>query len=259
MAEFGTLGFKDFDRGVVLTLGSVLVDLDIDGDTRQAYAIECPGLLEYPDSDNLPEQLRPLPTFPTGMVPVFFVFPEEVFQPYIVPCIVVRRGDMTPNFDRASWWGNQTKPTSTSTSKAVKINGEWVVGPSELITKRHAVPFDIGYEVQSYARLQNDEVRLLVCVLRATRPPWFSVEVFDSENCRGLYDAGPVNVSDISELADVADRTLAHSVSFDIRAEIDLDDPIVSDAQDGRPGVLTGLPEITYKPFFPPPVVPPDC
>ncbi len=259
MAEFGTLGFKDFDRGVVITLGSELVDLEIDGDIRQAYAIDCPGLLEYPDGDNLPEELRPLPAFPDGMVPVFFVFPEEVFQPYILPCIVVRRGDMTPNFDRAPWFGYQNKPAADAVTKAVKINGAWVTGPSKTVTREHAVPFDIGYEVQSYARLQNDEVRLLTCILKKMRPPWFSVVVFDSEDCRGVFDAGPVAVSDVSELAEVADRTIGHSVSFDVRADIHLDDPVVNDGQDGRPAVITGLPEITYKPFFPPPVVPPDC
>ncbi len=136
----------DFDRGVVESLGSELVDIKVDGDVRQAYVLPCPGLIEYPDSDNLPEELRPMPTFPTGTVPVFFVHPEEVFQPWIVPCIVVRRGDITPNFTRAPWYGYQSTGVTGAPQVAVEINGVWVSGPSQKVYKWNPTPFDFGYE-----------------------------------------------------------------------------------------------------------------
>ena len=258
--QYGSVWVTDFDRGVVTSIGSVLADIEVDSDVRQHYVLPCPGLAEYPDTDNLPEELRPVPTFPTGTVPVFFVHPEEVFQPWVVPCVVIRRSDLTPNFDRAPWYGYQDQPAMGAPTTAVKINGEWVVGPTKRVLKQNPSPFDIGYEVQTYARLQFDELKLLRCVMKTMRPPWFSVYVTDTVGCVRAYDAGPMNISDLSELADVADRTLAHSISFDVRAELDLSDEFCVPGPPGSGlGVVTALPEVTYKAFIPPPVVRPDC
>lgn len=263
--EFGSVWVTDFDRGVVTTIGSVLVDIEIDSDIRQHYVLPCPGLSEYPDAQNLPEELRPLPTFPAGTVPVFFIYPEEVFQPWIIPCVVIRRSDITPNFDRAPWFGYQTKPSSSAKQIAVKINGEWVTGPDKMVVKWNPIPHDIAYEVQVYARLQYDELKLLHCVMKRTKPPWFTVHVLDDKGCVGGYDAGPVSISDLSELADVADRTIAHSISFEVRAELDLDDEFCTPGDGNDYGVLTSLPEVTYQMYrsplklHPDVTVPPDC
>lgn len=259
MAEFATVGLTDFDRGVVVSLGSELVDITVvegtEEQVRQHYAISCPGLAEYPDEDNLPQELRAIPHFPDQYVPVFFMYPSDVFQPYILPCIVVRRGDLTPNFERAPWWGYQRKPTSDATQIQVPLpNGDKLTGYNKYVEKWNAIPWDISYEVQVLARLQLDAIPLLNCILKAVRPPWFSVAVYDDQGCKRLYDAGDISVSDVSELADIADRTIGWNISFTVRAELDQEGEniIANGGAPGTPGVITRLPEITYVPILDP-------
>lgn len=262
--EFHFIGLTDFDRGVVVTLGGELVDVEVDGDIRQMYALQCPGLRELPDQANMPEDLRQIPYLPDGYVPIFFAHPEAVFQNYILPCVVVRRTNLSPNFERAPWFGYQRVPALDANPVAVRIGPggqDFVHGFDKYVSRWNPVPFDIGYEVQVLARLQLDAVPLLTCVLRRTRPPWFSVAVFDDGGCRRLYDSGPVEVTDISELVDVADRTIGWTISFDVRGELDLHDSAVYENTPGTDaGVVTGLPEITYHPpFLPGQLVVPDC
>lgn len=251
MAEFAVVGLTDFDRGVVTSLGSELVDIEVDGETRKHYAVKCPGLNEYPDISNMPQELRPIPHFPDEYVPVFFMHPSDAFSPYILPCITVRRGDLTPAFDRAPWWGNQRKPASDAKKIKVKVGHEkFLEGYDKYVEKWNPLPWDIGYEVQVLARLQNDAVPLLQCLLKIVRPPWFSIAVLDDHDCRRLYDAGDVSISDVSELADIADRTIGWNISFTLRGELDQDEEVcrVNGGEPGVPGVITGLPEITYVP-----------
>lgn len=260
--EFGTVCLQDFDRGVVVTAGGQLVDVEVDGDVRQMYALECPGLREYPDQDNMPEQLRQIPFLPDGFVPVFFAHPEDSFQSYILPCLVVRRSSLIPNFERAPWWGFQRKPSCDANPVTVQIgHNEFVEGFDAYKVKWNPIPFDITYEVQVLARLQLDALPLLKCVLRRFRPPWWSIAVLDDQECRRLYDAGDLSISDISELVDVEDRTIGWNLSFTLRGELDLDDAVEYKNEEGAPaGIVTVLPEITFHPpFVPPPVVPPDC
>ena len=46
--------------------------------------------------------------------------------------------------------------------------------------------------------------------------------IYDSKGDLRQYDAGEVSVSDASELADLADRTIGWVISFEVRGEIDL-------------------------------------
>lgn len=259
---FGVVCLQDFDRGVVTSAGGQLVDVEVDGDVRKMYALECPGLREYPDRANMPEELRQIPFLPDGFVPVFFAHPEEVFQHYILPCVVVRRSSITPNFERAPWWGFQRAPSPDANQVHVKIGfNEFVSGYDKYCVKWNPIPFDIGYEVHVLGRLQLDALPLLKCVLKRFRPPWWSIEVFDDQQCRRLYDAGDLGISDISELVDVEDRTIGFSLSFTLRGELDLDDAVEYKNEEGATaGIVTALPEVTFHPpFWPPPVVPPDC
>jgi hypothetical protein len=240
------LSIRDFDRGVVETLGGELVDLEIDGQTRQAYAVKVPNLYEYPDSEGFTEDLRPLPAYPTGYVPIFFMHPEEVFQPFILPCIVVRRSDFTPNFSRAPYWNYCRVPAPDANPIYVEIGGKIVQGWDKYITREGDRPYDIGYEVHTMARLMNDELRIFTQVLKITRDHWFSVFVKNSTGESGSYRAGPVSISDQSELVDVSDRTLSHMIGFDVWAFLTLSDDVVS----GPGDIVTAIPEITFRPFW---------
>lgn len=225
MGVISTVGLKDFDRGIILSLDSQLIDIQIDGDTRQAYVLKVDGL-----ATNL-EYYAPY-------VPVFFTTPEDVFQPYRLPCIVIRRNDLTPAFDRSPYYGLQR--TSAPTAKKVLIpttNGVRT-GYNKYVSAELPTPFDIAYDVQMYARTQNTAIPLLMKLLQVCRPPFFSVAVFDSVGDKRQYDAGEVSVSNGSELADIADRTISYTISFSIRGELDLV------PQTTESNIVTALPNI---------------
>lgn len=242
---FGLVDLPDFDRGVVTTIGGTLVDVTIPNEegTRQAYAVKIDGLLETD------------PKFGEdgGWVPILFLHPEEPYQLWELPAIVIRRGDLTPNFERQSWFGYVKCPAADAQDIWVKVGDKALKGSSRYETRRWPLPMDISYEVQAFARLQLDAIKILHHLLTRILPPWFSVEVYDSKGDRRLYDAGPVSISSLSELADIADRTIGWSLSFDVRGEIDVLPPAFSGATPGvgEYGVIL-LPEVTFRPLPPP-------
>lgn len=225
MGVISTVGLKDFDRGMILSLGSQLIDIQIDGDTRQAYVLKVDGL-----ATNL-EYYAPY-------VPVFFTTPEDVFQPYRLPCVVIRRNDLTPAFDRSPYYGYQRTPAPTAQKVMIPLNDGMLTGYNKYVSAELPTPFDIAYDVQMYARTQNTAIPLLMRLLQVCRPPFFSVAVFDSVGDKRVYDAGEVSVSNGSELADIADRTISYTISFSIRGELDLV------PQTAENSIVTALPNI---------------
>ena len=97
---------KDFDLGVIETIGAELIDITVDGGTRKAYAKTVPGVTTN------------VPGF-GGKVPVFFGYPEDVYQPFKLPCYVVSRTGLEPNFSRAPWYGYRRAPLDNASKMAV--------------------------------------------------------------------------------------------------------------------------------------------
>jgi hypothetical protein len=205
----GRVSLTDFDRGVIESLGSQLIDIQVEDGTRKAYAIRVDGL------DTNVQAYAPY-------VPVFFSTPEDVFQPFKYPCVVVRRNDLTPAFDRSPFYGYQRVPAPNAQLIKTAAGNKVLEGYSSYVSAVLPTPFNISYDVQVYARTQNVGIVLLTRILQTTRPPFFSVAVYDDLNDRRLYDAGEVSISSASELADIADRTIAWTISFEVRGEIDL-------------------------------------
>jgi hypothetical protein len=224
-SEIASIAVTDFDRGVIESLGARLIDITVDGSVRKAYAMSVDGLTTNVE-DFAPD------------VPVYFAIPEDVFQPFRLPCIVVRRNDLRPAFDRAPFYGYQRAGAPGSQVVRVPAGDNVLQGYSSYIQRVLPTPFDISYDVQVYARRQVTGITLLTRILQSTRPPFFTVAVNDSLGDRRLYDAGEVVVSSNSELADISDRTIAWTISFDVRGEIDLEAQRVQDS------IVTTLPEI---------------
>lgn len=228
MGAIATVNLRDFDRGVIESLGSELISFQVDGAMRQAYALDVPGL-------------RPNIEYYGPYVPVFFATPEDVFQPYRIPCVVVRRNDLRAAFERSPFYGYQRTAAPDARVVRVPAGDKVLTGSSKYVTAALPVPFDIGYDLQVYARTQNTGITLLTRVLQTCRPPYFSVAIYDSLGDRRLYDAGEVNIASNSELADIADRTIAWTISFDVRGELDLE------AQHTEESIVTSLPNIRVQ------------
>lgn len=207
----GTIGLRAFDKGLVETLGAALYPMVVDGVERSVYAVDVDGVKTNLEGYD-------------GRVPVMFALPEDVFQTYKLPCFIVRRNDLKPAFERAPWYVTHRAPSDGAGEIIVPTGrrGQFLRGWDSYDTKRGAMPFDISYDVQILARRHMNGIRLLTYCLQRCPPPFFTMSCEDSIGDKRLYDCGEVAVSSASELADIADRTMAWTISFEIRGELDL-------------------------------------
>lgn len=205
----GTLSFRDWDRGVFKTLGAEVAKITVDGRLRNVYALSVPGI-----DSGLSEI--------DGKVPMRFAYPEDAFGPYLLPCVLVRRNDMQPAFERKPWFGISARAPAPGAKQITLPDGR--VGYDRYREQWRPVPFNINYDVVCMGRLQNEADLLLTYALRHIRPPGFVFKVIDSKGDVREYDAQEVSVSGASELADIADRTIAWSIAFTALAEVDLED-----------------------------------
>lgn len=188
----GSVFLKDFDRGIVETLGATVTGND--------YFLDIVGV---------------------GNVRVIWANPEQVFQDFVMPAIVIRRDDISPALGRLMLGALQY---SQGVSQAITVGG--VGGFTHKETKPQAYPFDISYTVQSFARLQNQAVRMLSYVLRVY-PPYCRVRVVDSVGDERTYQGYMESIADLDEVTDAVEKMSAFSVSLRVEAELDLIDPVV--------------------------------
>lgn len=207
----GTLSFRDWDRGVFVRLGSEVVTVTIDGQPRKVYAVPVPGV------DSGLQELG-------GRVPARFATPEDAFGPYRLPVFFIRRNDMQPAFARKPWYGISCRAPAPDAVEITLPDGR--KGWSKYREQFRPTPFDISYDVVVMGRTQGEADLMLMHALRNLKPPGFVFKVIDSKGDVREYDAQEVSVSAASELADIADRTIAWSIAFIALAEVDLEDSV---------------------------------
>lgn len=210
MATLSTITLRAYDLGLFETLGAVLYDYTVDGETRKVFARSIPGV-----STNIPGL--------SGAVPFFFAMPEDVYQAFVLPCVLLRRTSLTPAFERAPWYGYERAPDVTANPITItKPDGSTITGYDKYAEKAVSTPFNIGYDVQIMARTQSDFLMIFQTLMMTMRPPFFTFGAIDSLGELRLYDAGAVSVSDSSEITSIVDRTISATVSFEVQGEIDL-------------------------------------
>jgi|GEM_PF-4921424 len=210
------------------TLEADIEHYDVDGETRSIYACDVPHLNSgFSDINN--------------KVPCQFQDPEDVYQPFMLPCFQFRQNDLTPAFDRHPWYTWVARAPSKDAQKVELPDG--TVGYTKYDNQWRATQFDITYDCMVMARRKQEAILMLHYVLRRFIPPWFIFKVVDSKGDVREYDAGEVSISNTSELADIAERTVGYTVSFTVRAEIDLHDDRVF------PAMIE--PHVTYARYTP--------
>jgi hypothetical protein len=207
----GTLTLRDWDAGALLTLESEIATYTVDGDVREVNVIRVPGV------DSNLDHLD-------GRVPVLFFTPEDVYQDFLLPCFTIKRNDLTPAFDRHPWYQWVARGPAKGAKEITLPDGR--KGYDRYENQWRATQFDITYDVQVMARRQQESNLMLMYALRHFIPPGFIFKVVDSLGDVREYDAVEVSASETSELADIADRTVGWTISFTVRAEIDLHDPV---------------------------------
>lgn len=247
-APSGLVGLRNFDAGVVETLGAEVHEVDTGKGPHSNYYIT--------PSRTFP--VEPAPGLPG--VPITFSHPEDVYARYRQPIIVVRRDDISPAMNR--WHPGQKSwkaPAQEANPVTVVINpdtfGETRLhGFDRYETKDTGVPFDITYSIQIYARHRGkgplpkkgkptgftgapgsprNQVNAVLDYVLRRYAPYSQVTVEDSLGDTRKYSSFMEAVSHLDEVPEVTERVLGFAVTLRVEAELDLSDPVVQRAAMG--------------------------
>lgn len=235
----GIVGLRNFDAGVVTTLGAELHDADTGKGPHSDYYIKY-GLVPVVPAPGLPG------------VPVRFSHPEDVYARFRLPVVVVRRDGFDPAMNRyhpghKSWRAPAQTASPVSVTFDQGTNAEQTIyGFDKYETKDTGVPFDLTYTISIYARHRgkgpapetgtptgfagaagsprNQVNKVLDFILRKY-PPYCQVLLEDSIGDTRKYSAFMEAVSHLDEVPEVTERVLGFAVTLRVEAELDLADP----------------------------------
>lgn len=233
--QTGTVFIKDFDEGVMRTL------LLISGETvagqqppPRTQAIPEEKVVQDPFDNadprrmvlRVPQLQYYAPDLKADQfVQVVFASPEQLLTGYVIPSVVVRREDVSPDFTR---WHSEGAlqyrvPSQQSNTVTVTILNKSKTGPTEVEQFRQAWPYDIAYTLTAIARSRNDAAKILQRVLKAYQP-YGRVFVKDSKGEVRTYEAFMEGFGPMDEVVDVTGRTVAHTINLRISGELDSHD-----------------------------------
>jgi len=212
----GTVFLEDFDIGLAETIGAEKVTIELDGEDAEVYALRVPGVTG-------PEQYH-------GLIPVFMSEPEDSFAENVIPQIILSRGSVQPAPARGFGGGHEYMVPAHGSREVASSGG--LRGPSAVEVKPWARPFDISYDVHLKARLRGQADRMLRAVGKHL-PNFGEVSLVDSEGDRRGYLAVVDSYESLSEINDVADRLLGHTIPVRIEGELDFDDPFIAPTTPG--------------------------
>jgi hypothetical protein len=211
-ARTGTITLRDFDKGVVETLGAKVI-----GDRYFITELK---------------HLDPAPEFPG--VPVVFAHPEDVFQAHKVPVIEVRRDDIQPAMNR---WHPGTLhyrvPSASAQPATVTFpDGTYRSGYTHYETLQQSCPFDLLYTINIIAKQRQymAAANLILAYVLKIYQPYCSVYAYDSIGDLRSYEAFLESVGPMDEAADVSERMIGFALSLRVEAELDINDPKVQTA-----------------------------
>lgn len=221
----GIVGLRNFDQGVLDSLGVVLVESNY-----------------YLSKDALsPMQATP------GMpgIPVVFSFPEDMFEKYKLPVVVIRRDDISPAMQR--WHPGMVTYRSpakgarpVSVSYGDPLNPVVKAGFDRYEQQEQAVPFDITYTISILARHRGfgpggetptgtasprTQINKLLDYVLRIFAPYTSVHLKDDLGDVRSYSAFMESISHLDELAQVTERVIGFALTLRVEAELDLSDP----------------------------------
>lgn len=211
-ARTGRVSLRSFDEGVVETLGAKVVD--------DNYFLTVEGIDPPPGSPG---------------VPVTWSYPEDVYEKYKIPHILIRRDDISIAMQRWHPGTGQYRVPAPGALPVV-IPSLNLAGFDSYEELQQAVPFDLAYTLQIAARhrggvsgSRNQCNRILDHVLRVY-PPYCRVLLKDSAGGVRSYEAFMEGISPLDEHADVAERFVGFALTLRVEAELDLGEPEVHKA-----------------------------
>ena len=213
----GTVFIKDFDRGVITTIGAQLIDVadpcrsGVFPNSSKRYALSVAGVCG-PDEYG-------------GMVPIIFNDPDDAYQKDLIPQIHIERSALLPAPQRRQSPGYDYRIPAPQAKMVKGWTGE--TGPTMVEVKGIADPYDITYELHIRTRLANEVSMILRVVAGAFPPMDGALYVMDTEGACRSYDVFQESINDLSSIVDVQDREAGWTVSIRVEGEIDLRDPVI--------------------------------
>lgn len=233
----GFVGLRNFDEGVVRTMGAEVMRAEKSGSRNYFIPTEKIGPVE------------PAPGLPG--IPITFSHPEDIYERYRQPVIVVRRDDLAPSLNR--WHPGMVTARYPSTG-ALPVQARLGNGPSAPVvtgfdkydTKQAAVPFDITYTLSILARHRGrgadlrknvpagfegaagsprNQVNSILDYLLRIYAPFSQMRVLDSLGDTRLYSTFMEAISPLDEVPEITERVLGFALTLRVEAELDLKDP----------------------------------
>jgi len=210
-ARTGTVFLRDYDEGLVRTMGAELIEVELDGEMVQDYAIMIDGVTG--------------PDMYGGAIPVIWQNPEDIYQPGLLPHVNVSRSAVTPAMQR--WFPGGHEYRTPAAAAQTVTSGTGVQGPSMLEFKQWAYPYDISYDIHIRARLRAQADKML---RQIGSKFWAYGQIYlrDSEGAERGYYAFQESVDTLDEVVDIADRMLGWTISLRCEAELDFNDPYIA-------------------------------
>lgn len=216
----GDVWISDFDLGVIRTIGAQKIDDDwwvhVDGISPPPYPYD------YRDEDL---RGKPMPD-----IPVIWGAPDDRFQSYVLPCIVIRRDSVDPASER--WPSVHLKyragigdPVSTTWGR-LEVEG----GYEEYEEQYGSYPYNLMYMISTLTAggaAESNAQRMIKHVMRAFPPQGFTrVPVIDTLGDERTYDATAEGPTDLKDSLDIVDRQGGFALNLTVYGELDLNDPI---------------------------------
>ena len=210
----GIVTLRDFDAGVIETLKAVPTkENGINGYfiPYETIGVEAP------------------PGLPG--IPVVFAYPEDQFQRYKLPMIVVRRDSMEAAMQR--WHPGATQfraPAKNADPLTVGAN----IGYTKMNSRPQAVPYDLLYTIIIVSKYRGGgeksntapiaHLNALLWHVQKIYPPYSKVYVKDSTGDYRSYSVFVDNITSSDESIAVADRVVGFEMPIRIEGELDLND-----------------------------------
>jgi hypothetical protein len=207
----GSVFLEHFDLGVATTLGGELVNVVLDGEQVQTYAVRISGV-------NGPGEYN-------GLVPIVMSEPDETYQSAHLPEIVITRSSAVQQMNRWFPGGHEYQVAASNSQQVAGPGGRMM--PNRIEKKLWTYPFEISYDIQLRSRLRIDADRML---RHAGARFWAYGQVFliDSEGDERGYHAFVDTFDPLSELTDISDRLQGHIISLRVEGELDFAEPFLA-------------------------------
>jgi hypothetical protein len=225
-ARAGMVDIRAFDESIPVTMGAEIID------------------------DNywlLLDNVSPPPGLPG--IPVTFAYPEDVFEKYFIPAIIIRRDDIQTDMQR--WHPGATNyrvPAPTAVPVGVTVGGSTRYGFTAYETYFQGEPENIYYTVSVIAKHRQGlglrrEVNTIFKYLLSKFQAYGQVIVTDSVGDVRTYECFREGISMLDDLSEVGARQVGYALSLRVEAELDLADPTMSKAVVTPPCVRVKLNE----------------